>query len=40
MELGEWIGGWIIEYLDNRGSEYRGSIVLACCWLTIFSVDC
>ena len=28
MELGEWIGGWIIENLDNRGSDNRGSTVL------------
>ena len=27
MELGEWIGGWIIENLDNRGSDNRGSTV-------------
>ena len=28
MELGEWIGGWIIENSDNRGSDNRGSTVL------------
>ena len=27
MELGEWIRGWIIENLDNRGSDNRGSTV-------------
>ena len=27
MELGEWIGGRIIENLDNRGSDNRGSTV-------------
>ena len=27
MELGEWIGGWIIENLDNRGLDNRGSTV-------------
>ena len=25
MELGEWIGGQIIENSDNRGSDNRGS---------------
>ena len=24
MELGEWIGGWIIENADNRGSTVYG----------------
>ena len=28
MELGEWIGVRIIENLDNRGSDNRGSTVL------------
>ena len=28
MELGEWIGGRIIENSDNRGSDNRGSTVL------------
>ena len=27
MELGEWIRGWIIENLNNRGSDNRGSTV-------------
>ena len=27
MELGEWIGVRIIENLDNRGSDNRGSTV-------------
>ena len=27
MELGEWNGGRIIENLDNRGSDNRGSTV-------------
>ena len=27
MVLGEWIRGWIIENLDNRGSDNRGSTV-------------
>ena len=27
MELREWIGGWIIVNLDNRGSDNRGSTV-------------
>ena len=27
MELGEWIGGWIIENSDNRGLDNRGSTV-------------
>ena len=27
MELGEWIGGWIIENSDTRGSDNRGSTV-------------
>ena len=29
MELGEWIGGRIIENSDNRGSDNRGSNVPA-----------
>ena len=29
MELGEWIGGRIIENSDNRGSDNRGSTVFA-----------
>ena len=33
MELGEWIGGRIIENLDNGGSDNRGSTVLL---LTVF----
>ena len=28
MELGEWIGGQIIENSDNRGSDNRRSTVL------------
>ena len=28
MELGEWIGGWIIENSDNRGSDNRGFTVI------------
>ena len=27
MEFGEWIGGLIIENLDNRESDNRGSTV-------------
>ena len=27
MELGEWIGGWVIEKSDNRGLDNRGSTV-------------
>ena len=27
MELGEWIGSWIIENSDNRGSDNRSSTV-------------
>ena len=30
MGLGEWIGGRIIENLDNRGSDNRGSTVPRC----------
>ena len=28
MELGEWIGGWIIENSDNRGLDNGGSTVI------------
>ena len=31
MELEEWIAGRIIENLDNRGSDNRGSTVLRIC---------
>ena len=31
MELGEWIGGLIIEYSDNRGLDNRGSTVHGKC---------
>ena len=31
MELGEWIGGWIIENSDTRGSDNRGSTVIVLC---------
>ena len=27
MELGEWVRGWVIESLDNRGSDNKGSTV-------------
>ena len=32
MVLGEWIRGWIIENLDNRGSDNRGSVILPTYW--------
>ena len=35
MELGEWIGGRIIENLDNRGSDNRGSTVLHTICVTV-----
>ena len=31
MELGESIGGQIIENLDNRGSDNRGSTIIKIC---------
>ena len=41
MELGEWIGGRIIENLDNRGSDNRSFTVPIFLKLTkIFSRPC
>ena len=33
MELGEWIGGRIIENSDKRGSDNRGSTVPGYVWI-------